>query len=295
MIDLNDPRLQTAMQGIRSLNPLGFKYADELYPFEVSGTPTVFSGLYDYRNSITNPINSVFDYGEKLAEERFDNEFIEGTDVAPYGYATQEPGSPPMNPFNLQSQLGLNLAKLRAAGIDTTDQEAIDKLTEQQLLDIANPPNTQNLGIMQQAPTIPMGIFTDDAGLEEEFPEVKQEPRGIAKLFEVLGNIPTPFNLARRGLESLQGFNQRLRNTDFGRSATLKDYFQARRDRKAREEAAARGAAKASERAMERSVQESGRGFGGDTSGQRAGGGGFGGNNAGGFSEADPSATEGSF
>ena len=154
-------------------------------------------------------------------------------------------------------------------------------------------------GIMQQAPTIPMGIFTDDAGLEEEsyeeFPEVKQEPRGIAKLFEVLGNIPTPFNLARRGLESLQGFNQRLRNTDFGRSATLKDYFQARRDRKAREEAAARGAAKASERAMERSVQESGRGFGGDTSGQRAGGGGFGGNTAGGFSEEDPSATEGSF
>ncbi len=38
-----------------------------------------------------------------------------------------------------------------------------------------------------------------------------------------------------------------------------------------------------------------GIGFGGSTSGDRAGGGGFGGDTAGGFSESNPTATEGSF
>ena len=52
------------------------------------------------------------------------------------------------------------------------------------------------------------------------------------------------------------------------------------------------------EAAREAATQAAGRGFDmagtGDTSGGRAGGGGFGGNTAGGFSESDPSATEGS-
>tara|TARA_Y100001938_G_scaffold9064_1_gene11136 strand:+ start:385 stop:1053 length:669 start_codon:yes stop_codon:yes gene_type:complete len=54
----------------------------------------------------------------------------------------------------------------------------------------------------------------------------------------------------------------------------------------------------AMEQAREAATQAAGRGFDmagtGDTSGGRAGGGGFGGNTAGGFSESDPSATEGS-
>jgi len=44
-----------------------------------------------------------------------------------------------------------------------------------------------------------------------------------------------------RGIGSL---NNRLQNSDFGRSATLAEFLQRRRDRKAREEAAARGAQK---------------------------------------------------
>ena len=44
-----------------------------------------------------------------------------------------------------------------------------------------------------------------------------------------------------RGIGSL---NNRLQNSDFGRSATLAEFFQRRRDRKAREEAAIRGAQK---------------------------------------------------
>ena len=48
-------------------------------------------------------------------------------------------------------------------------------------------------------------------------------------------------SLFSSGIGSL---NKRLQNSDFGRSATLAEFFQRRRDRKAREEAAARGAAK---------------------------------------------------
>ena len=48
-------------------------------------------------------------------------------------------------------------------------------------------------------------------------------------------------SLFSSGIGSL---NNRLQNSDFGRSATLAEFFQRRRDRKAREEAAARGAAK---------------------------------------------------
>ena len=83
-----------------------------------------------------------------------------------------------------------------------------------------------------------MGV-ANEADVEQEFlPD--QEPSGIAKLFELLGKIPTPFNLARRGLESLRGFSNTLQNSDFGRSRTLMDYLDARsyggrdaRDRKA--------------------------------------------------------------
>ena len=55
-----------------------------------------------------------------------------------------------------------------------------------------------------------------------------QKPSGIAKLFEFLGNLPTPFNLARRGLESLRGLNNRIQNSDFGQSPTIVDYLDAR-------------------------------------------------------------------
>ena len=77
----------------------------------------------------------------------------------------------------------------------------------------------------------------------------KSQNGGIAKLFEFLGNIPTPFNLVRRGLESLSGLNQRLRATDFAQANSLMDYLdmrkygglQGRRDAAAATMAQARG------------------------------------------------------
>ena len=117
----------------------------------------------------------------------------------------------------------------------------------------------QQTGIMQQAP---QGIFNDYYGpnidtsygvaneedVEQEFlPD--QEPSGIAKLFEFLGKLPTPFNLARRGLGSLRGLNDRIQGSDFGQATSLMDYLdmrkygglQGRNDAAARTMAQARG------------------------------------------------------
>ena len=60
-----------------------------------------------------------------------------------------------------------------------------------------------------------------------------QKPSGIAKLFEFLGKLPTPFNVARRGLDSLTGINNRMQNSMFGKSKTLAEYFNNRKIAKA--------------------------------------------------------------
>ena len=72
-----------------------------------------------------------------------------------------------------------------------------------------------------------MGAANED-DVEQEFLS-DQEPSGIAKLFQLLGKIPTPFNLVRKGLGSLKGFNQKLRGSTFALSPTLSDYFKAKR------------------------------------------------------------------
>jgi hypothetical protein len=61
-----------------------------------------------------------------------------------------------------------------------------------------------------------------------------QEPKGIGKLMEFLGNIPTPFNILGKILsgQGIRSLNQRLRATDFGQSKTLQEFFQRREARK---------------------------------------------------------------
>ena len=69
-----------------------------------------------------------------------------------------------------------------------------------------------------------------------------QQPTGIAKLFEMFGNIPTPFNLARKALGGifggLKGLNTKIQGTTFALSPTLKDYFAAKRMEKIAEKGA---------------------------------------------------------
>jgi len=159
-----------------------------------------------------------------------------------------------------------------------------------------------NSGIMNQAP----GRFLDDAGLppidtsfgvanepddEEDVDKAKETRSGITSLINFLGNIPTPFNLLRRGIESLSGFNQRLRATDFGQSSSFADFLRRRRDRRAREDAARRGADKQRIQKLREFNQGAAQYFGGGGD-DRPGGFGQG---AGSFRESDPTATEGSF
>ena len=100
----------------------------------------------------------------------------------------------------------------------------------------------QDTNIMQQAPlnmnrfqgVSDMSIIdetTDDEQDQDYIDQVEKSRNSLSGIMDLLRNIPTPFNLARRGLESLRGVNQRLRNTDFGQSSTLQEYFERKRQR----------------------------------------------------------------
>ena len=98
-----------------------------------------------------------------------------------------------------------------------------------------------NLGIMNQAPKS-LGFDTsfgvaNEPDDEEDVDKATETKSGIAKLFEFLQGVPTPFNLIRGGLESLSGLNQRIQGSDFGRSRTLMEFLQKRRERKQAERA----------------------------------------------------------
>ena len=95
--------------------------------------------------------------------------------------------------------------------------------------------NTQQIPLLDNTQQIPTQNFEflssayedDDA---EQVESLTQESSGIAKLFELLRNIPTPFNLARRGLEALRG-SEGL--SDFRNARTGAEFFKTRRDREA--------------------------------------------------------------
>lgn len=133
----------------------------------------------------------------------------------------------------------------------------------------------------------------DDAGMEEEyyedFPETGTFRSGIRSLADTLKNSRLA-NFALGAINPIFGGIGALVNRpgfqDFRRSDTLADFFQARRDRKAREEAAKRGAARQAAIVASQQVDTGGG------EGSRPGGFGFG---AGDFSPSDATATEGSF
>jgi len=98
-------------------------------------------------------------------------------------------------------------------------------------------------GIMQQAPSNTnrfQGVSdmskidetTNDEQDQDYIEQVEKSRNSLSGIMDLLRNIPTPFNLARRGLESLRGANQRLRNTDFGQSKTLMEYLGKRQAKK---------------------------------------------------------------
>ena len=107
-------------------------------------------------------------------------------------------------------------------------------------------------GIMQQAPLQNLGIDTsygvaNEEDVEQEFLPDQKKSSGLADLFRTLIGFAVPgagllMNLGRDGMGGIKSLNQRIRNTDFAKSSSLADYFDARSygGRDARDAAAAR-------------------------------------------------------
>jgi hypothetical protein len=93
------------------------------------------------------------------------------------------------------------------------------------------------IGTLPQFDMANLPMYEKDDSEQEYIPGTDPQESGIVKLFQFLGNLPTPFNLARRGLESLRGLNQRIRQSDFGQSRTGAEYMMRRRERKQAERA----------------------------------------------------------
>ena len=88
---------------------------------------------------------------------------------------------------------------------------------------------------------------TNDEQSQEYINQVKESQEGgLAKLFKTLVGLAIPgsnFFMGNKGpLQGIKALNQRLRNTDFAKSKTLADYFDARSygGRDARDRAAAK-------------------------------------------------------
>ena len=103
-------------------------------------------------------------------------------------------------------------------------------------------------GIMQQAPDIvrqaPTQNFEfdmanlpmyekDDEQDQEYIDQVNQSSNKSGGILDLIMSIAVPGygflkNIGRGGLEGIRGLNQRIQQSDFGRSKTLADYFDAR-------------------------------------------------------------------
>ena len=96
----------------------------------------------------------------------------------------------------------------------------------------------QATGIMQQAPLQNLGIDTsygvaNEEDVEQEFLPDQKKSSGLADLFRTLIGFAVPgssffLNQGRGALDGIKSLNQRLRNTDFAKSSSLADYFDAR-------------------------------------------------------------------
>ena len=77
-------------------------------------------------------------------------------------------------------------------------------------------------------------FYMMDSTIDNQTSDEKEEKTGIAKLFDFLSNFIPGVGLLKRLSDSggIRSLNQRLRNTDFGRSRTLQEYFQKREARK---------------------------------------------------------------
>jgi hypothetical protein len=242
--------------------------------------PTGYGRIYDYMETPVGPTMSEF--AKAVAAEQIPSTMIQRAMGAAVPLSNRI-----QTGLDLIGNFGFSPAKVNDFGV-TSDfgypsTPSVSKTTvAQPFNDYYGPTNIDTS----------FGVANEE-DVEEDV-EGARRTGGIADLFRAVLGFAVPgagllMGAGKGILGGIQNLNQRLRNTTFGRSETLADYFQAKRNQKAREAARQRG--------IDKEMARSGTGrdikgsdFGGDF-GQRAGGGGFSGTGP----SSDITGTEGSF
>ena len=216
MATLDEIRLQQLLAPFN--NQTGIMTSSNAIPM-INNIPMINTGMIDQKLQNTDLINQLIEQNKIANMNKF------GNTIAPLGNTQQIPLLPTDDTasFFFPPENTTNTTPSKNLGIDT-------------FYGVANEPDVEE----------------DTEEYEVDKFGYRKKPSGIAKLFEFLGNIPTPFNLIRRGLGSLKGLNDKIQSSDFGQATSLMDYLdmkkygglQKRNDAAARNMAQARGITK---------------------------------------------------
>ncbi len=189
--------------GIASLNPLAFQYQDQFYPNQMQyqyPPRTDISPTQDFYQ--LNSISPTQDFYQPRTDISPTQDFYQPrTDISPTQdfYQPREfvnaPGAINYYQPDLTTLRGLDMNRFQ----DVSDMSMIDETT-------------------------------DDEQDQEYIDQVEKSNNPLKGIMDLLRNIPTPFNLVRRGLEALRG-SESL--SDFRNSRTGAEFFKRRRDREA--------------------------------------------------------------
>tara|TARA_R100001198_G_scaffold907_1_gene635 strand:+ start:5193 stop:6026 length:834 start_codon:yes stop_codon:yes gene_type:complete len=213
MATLDELRLQQLLRpfegpgGIASLNPLAFQFQNQLYPqsnntmaknimsnFETQLYPQS-EEMRDAQILMNRP-DGVFT--NSVQDPAFSIQNLAGYDYDPY-LATKDN-------FNFNYNLGTRPAFLRTN--TPLDMNRFQGVSDMSMIDET----------------------TNDEQDQNYIEQVEKSRNPLSGIMDLLRNIPTPFNLVRRGLEALRG-SESL--SDFRNSRTGAEFFKRRRDREA--------------------------------------------------------------
>ena len=213
MATLDELKLQQLLRpfegpgGIASLNPLAFQFQNQLYPqsnntmaknimsnFETQLYPQS-EEMRDAQILMNRP-DGVFT--NSVQDPAFSIQNLAGYDYDPY-LATKDN-------FNFNYNVGTRPAFLRTN--TPLDMNRFQGVSDMSIIDET----------------------TNDEQDQNYIEQVEKSRNPLSGILDLLRNIPTPFSLVRRGLESLRG-SESL--SDFRNSRTGAEFFKRRRDREA--------------------------------------------------------------
>jgi len=233
MATLDEIRLQQLLQPFS--NQTGIMSSNNAIPM-INNVPMINTGAVDQDLQNTDLVNQIIAANQAANANKLET-FVE-YDPA-FGQLFFQREQDPNNPTNTLYAMKQDSSMLPSyGGVSGYRDVGIPQI------------NNQVSKINNQVPfnfDTSYGVANEEDVKQEFLPD--QKPSGIEKLFEFLGKLPTPFNLARRGLGSLRGLNDRIQGSDFGQATSLMDYLdmrkygglQGRNDAAARTMAQARG------------------------------------------------------